>query len=81
VINSELYNLTAALLILVQTAIKRLSVQTFFILIITIIFNFYLQCFDADDWVAGRASGPYKTERWDAGMVVCLERGAYLHMA
>ena len=22
-----------------------------------------------------------KTERWDAGMVICLERGADLHMA
>ena len=30
-----------------------------------------LQCFDAVGWVAGRASG----------LVICLERGADLHMA
>ena len=37
------------------------------------------QCFDAVVWVAGRASGLYKTEWWGAGMVICLERGADLH--
>jgi len=42
---------------------------------------FCLQCFDAVGWVAGRASGLWKTERWDAGMVMCLGRGADLHMA
>ena len=35
-----------------------------------------LQCFDAVGWVAGR-----KTEWWGAGAVICLERGADLHMA
>ena len=40
-----------------------------------------LQCFDAVGWAAGRASGLKKTERWGAGMVICLERGADLHMA
>ena len=40
-----------------------------------------LQCFDAVGWVAGRASGLWKTEWWGAGMVICLERGAYLHTA
>ena len=25
--------------------------------------------------------GPVKTEWWGAGMVICLERGAHLHMA
>ena len=40
-----------------------------------------LQCFDAVGWAAGRASGLQKTERWGAGVVVCLERGADLHMA
>ena len=39
------------------------------------------QCFDAVGWAAGRASGLYKTEWWGAGVVICLERGAYLHMA
>jgi len=39
-----------------------------------------LQCFDAVGWAAGRASGLYKTEWWGAGMVICLERGADLHM-
>jgi len=40
-----------------------------------------LQCFDAVGWAAGRASGLEKTEWWGAGVVVCLERGADLHMA
>jgi len=40
-----------------------------------------LQCFDAVGWAAGRASGLQNTERWCAGMVICLERGADLHMA
>jgi len=40
-----------------------------------------LQCFDAVGWVAGRASGLQKTEWWGAGMVICLEQGADLHMA
>ena len=35
-----------------------------------------LQCFDAVGWAAGRA-----TEWWGAGVVICLERGADLHMA
>ena len=40
-----------------------------------------IQCFDDVGWVAKRASGLSKTEWWDAGMVICLERGAHLHMA
>jgi len=43
--------------------------------------QFCLQCFDAVGWAAGRASGLQKTERWGVGMVICLERGADLHMA
>ena len=39
-----------------------------------------IQCFDAVGWAAGRASGLSKTEWWGAGMVICLERGADLHM-
>ena len=39
-----------------------------------------LQCFDAVGWAAGRASGLEKTEWWGAGVVICLERGADLHM-
>jgi len=44
-------------------------------------------CFDAVGvgWVAGRASGRYKTEWWGAGVVICLDLmysvGANLHMA
>ena len=41
----------------------------------------YLQCFDAVGWAAGRASGLKKTEWWGAGVVICLERGAGMHMA
>jgi len=36
----------------------------------------HLQCFDAVGWVAGRAS-----EWWGASLVICLERGADLHIA
>jgi len=46
--------------------------------------GYCLQCFDAVGWAAGRASGriwPVKTEWWGAGVVICLERGADLHMA
>ena len=33
-------------------------------------------------WLGGRKGiRPVKTEWWDAGMVICLERGANLHMA
>ena len=45
------------------------------------IFPTCLQCFDAVGWAAGRASGLYKTEWWGDGVVICLERGADLHMA
>jgi len=31
--------------------------------------------------VAGKASGLYETEWWDAGVVICLGQGADLHMA
>jgi len=40
-----------------------------------------MKCFDAVGWAAGRASDLYKTERWGAGMVICLEQGADLHTA
>ena len=40
-----------------------------------------LQCFDAVGWAAGRASGRKKLEWWGAGMVICLERDADLHIA
>ena len=39
------------------------------------------QCLDTVDWVTGRASSLYKTDRWGAGVIVCLERVACLHMA
>jgi len=45
------------------------------------IYDIRLQCFDAVSWVAGRASGLYKTEWLGAGMVICLGQGAGLHMA
>jgi len=40
-----------------------------------------LQCSDAVGWAAGRASGLQKIEWRGAGMVICLELGAVLHMA
>jgi len=40
----------------------------------------FLQCFDAVDWVARKTSGRKKTEWWGAGVVICLEQGADLHM-
>ena len=39
-----------------------------------------LQCLDAVGWAAGRASGLLKTEWCGAGVVICLEQGADLHM-
>ena len=42
---------------------------------------FCLQCFDAVGWAAGRAPACKKLEWWGTGMVICLERGADLHMA
>ena len=39
-------------------------------------------CFDAVGWATGRASGLQKNfERWGAGVVIYLERGADLHMS
>ena len=40
-----------------------------------------LQCYDAVGWAAGRHPACKKTEWWGAVMVICLERGADLHMA
>ena len=41
-----------------------------------------LQCFDAVAWLGGRKGiRPVKTEWWGAGVVICLERGAELHMS
>jgi len=40
-----------------------------------------LQCSDAVGWAAGRASGLKETEWWGAGVFICLDRGADLHMA
>jgi len=42
--------------------------------------NMCLQCFDTVGWAAGKASGLKTTEWWGAGVVICLERGADLHM-
>jgi len=39
-----------------------------------------LQCFDAVGWASGGASGLWKTKWWGAGMVICLQRGADLHI-
>jgi len=47
----------------------------------TITVHMCLQCFDTVGWATGRASACKKTEWWGAGMVICLERGADLHMA
>ena len=44
--------------------------------------NACLQCFDAVGWAAARKGiRPVKKTGGDAGMVICLERGADLHMA
>jgi len=37
---------------------------------VSLICGHCLQCFDAVGWAAGRASGLYKTEWWDVGVVV-----------
>jgi len=38
-------------------------------------------CFDTICWVKGRAFDLLKTEWWGAGVVICMGRGADLHMA
>jgi len=43
--------------------------------------HIHFQCYDAVSWATGKASGLQKTEWWGAGMVICLRRGANLHMA
>jgi len=43
--------------------------------------GFCFQYFDAVGWAAGRASACKKQEWWGAGVVICLERGADLHVA
>ena len=40
--------------------------------------KYFVQCFDAVGWAAGR---PVKTEWWGAGIVICLDRHADLHVA
>ena len=52
-------------------------------LIFLLYFNLFtcLQCSDAVGWAAERAPGLYKTKWWGAGMVICLEQEADLHMA
>ena len=43
--------------------------------------NLYLQCFDAVGWRQEGHPACKKTEWWGAVVVICLERGADLHMA
>ena len=42
--------------------------------------DFCLQGFDAVGWAAGGHPACKKTDWWGAGMVICLEQGADLHM-
>ena len=51
------------------------------LLLLLCFYKVCLQCFDAVGWAAGRASGLQQTVWWGAGVVICLERGAGLHMA
>ena len=50
-----------------------------------LILFFFVFCVDSTQttvWLGGRKGiRPVKTEWWGAGMVICLERGADLHMA
>jgi len=60
----------------------NLGLYSFFLSIYTLVSS--LQCFDAVGWLIGRQEGHpacKKTEQWGAGVVICLERGADLHMA
>ena len=59
----------------------NLGFYSFFLRIYTLVSS--LQCFDAVGWLVGRQEGHpacKKTEQWGAGVVICLERGADLHM-
>jgi len=39
------------------------------------------QCFDTVGWAARKASSLQETERWGAGVVICVERDADLRMS
>ena len=59
----------------------NLGLYSFFLSIYTLVSSLP---FDAVGWLVGRQEGHpacKKTEQWGAGVVICLERGAYLHMA
>jgi len=47
----------------------------------TIIVLINSPAFSALTLLVGQQEGPVKTEWWGAGVVICLERGADLHMA
>ena len=51
--------------------------QTF----LSFVCSFSLQCFDAVGWATEGNPACKKTEWLGAGVVICLERGADLHMA
>jgi len=61
---------------------STINIVVAIIIIINIIISYIicLQCFDAVGCAAGRASSLQKTEFWGAGVVICLERGADLHI-
>jgi len=60
------------------TAINRITVELFWKIL-----TLKETAFSALTLLVGRQEGHpvrKKTEQWGAGMVICLERGAYLHM-
>jgi len=60
------------------TAINRITVELFWKIL-----TLKETAFSALTLLVGRQKGHRvrkKTEQWGAGMVICLERGAYLHM-
>jgi len=69
------------LLYLLHTIVSYCCIVLLYLFTVFITKNNCLQCFDAVGWAAGRASCLSETEWWGAGMVICLERSADLHMA
>jgi len=61
---------------------EKLSCFNYLVVYFALLYNGYfcLQCIDTVGWQEGHPACK-KTEWWGVGMVICLERGADLHMA
>ena len=63
-----------------RPVLERSSVMRMYVCL-CVCLSVCLQCFDAVGWAGEKASGLYKQSGGGAGVVICLEPGADLHMA